>query len=97
MIMLQHITSNAPKLPAIGATKLLFLVGAEAIVSVEVGVVDVDVYVSVDEAADTETVELGDVRFNPASATEELHTTFPHRKYRASPGCPALTTDKPAK
>jgi hypothetical protein len=94
-ILKQHIKSSPPKLPAIGPAKLMCLAGSEATAFVEVEVVDADICVAVDEAVvvNVETVELGDVRSNPASATEALHAIPPHVKNLAGPGCPALAID----
>jgi hypothetical protein len=99
----QYIKNGPPKLPAIGPAKLMCLAGWEATVFVEVGVVDADVCVAVEEdrsviideavLVDVEMVELGDVRSNPASATEALHTIPPHVKNLTGPGCHAPAID----
>jgi hypothetical protein len=50
-----------------------------------------------EEKTNVVVITVGGVRFSPASATEALHTIFPHVKIRAGPGCPALAADTPAK
>jgi hypothetical protein len=61
----------------------------------EVEVLDADICVAVDETVvvNVEMVGFGDVRTTPPSATEALHTTPPHVKNLAGPGCPALAID----
>jgi len=99
----QYIKNSPPKPPAIGPAKLMCLAGWEATVFVKVEAVDADVCVTVEEArsviideavlVDVEMVELGDVRSNPASATEALHIIPPHVKNLAGPGYPTLAID----